>query len=384
MATRTVGIIVNGATSGICNRQHLPAALVPIIREGGISVGSDRVVPHLLLVGRDAGRLEDVAKTFGVEETTTDLNAALADGGFEIFFDAGITSKRTELLRAALNAGKDVYAEKPVVTDLDEGKKLLELATKLGRKHGVVEDKLFLPGLVKLRQAHEGGLFGRVVGFRLDFGYWIFSGHGSTPMQRPSWNYRKADGGGLMLDMSPHWRYIIEGILGPIRRVVSKGWTAVEERVDEHGRPFRVDVDDSTAAIVELQSGAVGVITSSWATRVARSDLLTFQVDGVSGSAVAGLHRCRIQPAVGTPKARFDPNVDLGMDYLRDWLDMPETLPFANGYRKGWEAFIRHVVAGTPKAADLSDGLRDVALALAMSTSATEERWVGMNELVSN
>jgi predicted dehydrogenase len=383
MATRTVGIIVNGATSGICNRQHLQSALVPIMREGGISVGGDRVVPRLLLVGRDSGRLEAVAGKFGIEETTTDLEGALADERFGVFFDAGITSRRAEVLRAALNAGKDVYAEKPVVTDLDEGAELLALAERLGRKHGVVEDKLFLPGLVKLRQAGEAGLFGKVVGFRLDFGYWIFSGNGSTPMQRPSWNYRKADGGGLMLDMSPHWRYMVEGILGPIRRVVSKGWTAVEARIDEAGRPFKVDVDDSTAALVELESGAIGVITSSWATRVARQDLLTLQVDGLSGSAVAGLHRCRIQPSAATPKVKFDPNVDLGVDYAGHWQEVPETLPFANGYRMGWEAFIRHVVAGAPKAADLSDGLRDVALAQAMAISAAEERWVDMSEFAS-
>ena len=323
-------------------------------------------------------------ESFGIEDTTTDLDGALADDRFEIFFDAGITGKRAEVIRMALNAGKDIYAEKPVVSDLDEGAELLALAEKLQRKHGVVEDKLFLPGLVKLRQAGEAGLFGKVVGFRLDFGYWIFSGHGSTPMQRPSWNYRKADGGGLMLDMSPHWRYIVEGILGPIRRVVSRGWTAIDERVDEQGRSFEVDVDDSTAAIVELESGAVGVITSSWATRVARQDLLTFHVDGISGSAVAGLHRCRIQPSAATPKVLFDPNVDHGVDYQSHWQEVPQTLPFANGYRMGWEAYVRHVVAGAPKAADLSDGLRDVALAHAMAVSAAEDRWVDINDFASS
>lgn len=382
MAARSIGIIVNGATSGICNRQHLAAALVPIIREGGLEVGGERLVPELLLVGRDAGRLQRVADAFGLGKISTDLDTALSDPAYNVFFDAGITGNRARLVKAALEAGKDVYAEKPVVTDIEEGKALLALADRLGRRHGVVEDKLFLPGLAKLRQVRESGFFGPVTNFRLDFGYWIFSGHGSVPMQRPSWNYCGADGGGLMLDMFPHWRYVVEGILGPIRRVVAKGWTAVGERVDEEDRPFEVDVDDSTAAIVELESGAFGVITSSWATRVERADLLTFHIDGVNGSAVAGLHRCRVQPGATTPKVRFDPNVDLGVDYRKDWLDVPETLPFANGYRKGWEAFLRHVAAGTPKAAGLGEGLRDVALGLAVSKSSTEERWVAMSEFI--
>lgn len=382
MTARRIGIIINGATSGICNRQHLPVALVPIIREGGLPVNGERVVPDLLLVGRNGDRLKQVASAHGIEKTSTDLDAALSDPAYSIFFDAGITGKRSGLIKAALEAGKDVYTEKPAVTDIDEGKRLLALAERLGRRHGVVEDKLFLPGLAKLRQARDTGFFGRITTFRLDFGYWIFSGHGTVPMQRPSWNYRAADGGGLMLDMYPHWRYVIEGILGPIRRVVAKGWTAIDERVDEQGQSFKVDVDDSNAAIVELESGAVGIVTSSWATRVDRADLLTFQVDGMNGSAVAGLHRCRVQPAAATPKVRFDPNNDLGVDYGKDWLDMPETLPFANGYRKGWEAFLRHVVGGAPKAAGLDDGLRDVALGLAVSKSASEERWVAMREFV--
>jgi predicted dehydrogenase len=381
MAAKTIGIIVNGATGGIANRQHLDQALVPLIREGGLETGTGRIVPELLLVGRDAGRLEAVARRFGLARWTTDLDGALADPDYPVFFDAGVTGARPGLLAAAIGAGKHVYAEKPVVTDLREGRRLVALAEARGVRHGVVEDKLFLPGLAKLRLARDGGFFGRVVGFRLDFGYWIFSGH-DQPMQRPSWNYRAADGGGLMLDMYPHWRYVIEGLLGPIARVVSRGWTAVPERVDEAGRHFAVDVDDSNVTLVELASGAVGVITSSWATRVNRDDLMTLQVDGTAGSAVAGLHRCRLQPAAATPKVRFDPNVDHGVDYRAQWLEMPETLPFANGYRRGWEAFLRHVAEDAPPAATLEDGLRDVALARAVQRSAAEDRWVAMDEVL--
>jgi predicted dehydrogenase len=380
MTTRNIGIIVNGATGGIATRQHLDRALVPIIREGGVPLANgDRLMPKLILVGRDEGRLAAVAERFGIGQMTTDLAGALADPDYSLFFDAGATGNRPVVLRQALEAGKDIYAEKPVVTDLSDGQALLDLAQDRGRRHGVVQDKLFLPGLVKLRQARDSGLFGRVTNFRLDFGYWIFSGH-QQEMQRPSWNYRADQGGGLMLDMYPHWRYILEGILGPIRRVVSRGWTAVPERVDEAGTPFAVDVDDSNVTLVELASGVTGVVTCSWATRAARDDLMTFQVDGIGGSAVAGLHRCRIQPAAATPKVRFDPNSDLGIDYRTAWLDMPETEPFANGYRRGWEGFLKHIAGQGEAPADLRAGLRDVALARAVTVSNAEGRWVDLSE----
>jgi predicted dehydrogenase len=382
MATETLGIIFNGATGGIANRQHLEHALAPIMREGGLKVGDRTVMPELLLVGRNEDRLRAVAAKYGVKRWTTDMDAALADPAYSMFFDAGFTGQRAGLVRAALEAGKDVYAEKPVVTDLAVGRDLLALAKAKGRRHGVVEDKLFLPGMAKLRHLSRQGFFGGITNFRLDFGYWIFNGR-DYPAQRSSWNYKKAEGGGLVLDMYPHWRYVIEGVLGPIKRVVAKSWTAVPERLDEAGKPYKVDVEDSNATIVELESGAVGVITSSWATRTRNDDLVTFHIDGTSGSASAGLHRCRMLPAAATAKARFDANVDFNVDYRDGWIDVPDVMPFTNGYRMGWEAFIRHVVGGAPAAADLSAGLRDVALSMAVYASASEGRWAAMDEFTS-
>ncbi len=259
------------------------------------------------------------------------------------------------------------------------GRDLLALAEARGIRHGVVEDKLFLPGMTKLRQLARTGYFGSVTGFRLDFGYWIFQGE-DHPAQRSSWNYKAAEGGGLVLDMYPHWRYVLEGVLGPIRRLVAKSWTAVPGRLDEAGRPYEVDVEDSNVTIVELESGAIGTISSSWATRVRRDDLITFHIDGTGGSAVGGLHRCHVQPAGATPKAAFDANVDFGVDYREQWMRMPDVSPFSNGYRMGWEAFIRHVVAGDAPAADMKSGLRDVALSLAVSASSDRDAWVSMEE----
>jgi predicted dehydrogenase len=380
-AAESLGIIVNGATSSIANRQHLAQALIPIIAEGGLPIGGRTVVPMPLLVGRDPVRLKAVAERFGLGAWSTDLDTALADERFPVFFDAGHTGGRAARLRAALAAGKHVYTEKPFVTDIAEGRDIERLAVDRGLKIGVVEDKLFMPGPTMLRLVCESGQLGRIVNFRLDFGYWIFS-HPDGPPQRPSWNYRKSDGGSMILDMYPHWRYLVEGIVGAIRRVVAAAWTAIPERLDEGGAPYHVDTDDSTATLVELESGAFGTITSSWVTRVKRDDLVVFQVDGTNGSAAAGIHRCCVQSLAATPRALFDPTRDHGRDYHADWSAAPYDPPLTNGYRMGWEAFLRHVVVDAPLTADVTAGLRDVALAKACQASVEEERWVPLSRFV--
>lgn len=386
MATKTLGIIVNGATGGICSRQHIRGALAQIRAEGGLPVGDDMVVPRLLLAGRNEARLAEVARTYDIAEWTTDLDAALADPDFPVFFDAAATHLRHDTLRRAIAAGKHIYTEKPVAPSVADGLALLREAEAKGLKHGAVEDKLFLPGFRKLAGLMERGFFGRVVGFRLEFGWWVFDGI-EAPSQRPSWNYTRAGGGGLISDMHPHWRYTIEGILGPIRRVAGASWTAQPERADEEGRRYAVDVEDAVTTMLELESGAYGSIQSSWATRVRRDDLVTFQIDGTEGSAVAGLRRCWTQSAADTPRIEgfnMGPGpetMDFARDYFDDWTEVADPTPYKNPYRFGWEGFIPHVVAGTPFASDLAAGIRDVQLAEATARSAEEGRWVPMERL---
>lgn len=374
----TIGVIVNGATGRIGSTQHLANALVPIIREGGLTVGGNRVTPRLKLVGRDAQKLEQVAAAHGLTDWTTDLDAALADPDFTVFFDAAATHQRRQVLDKAIAAGKHIYTEKPVALTADDGRALLAGADARGLKHGAVEDKQYLPGLQKLRALAKTGFFGLVVGFRLEFGWWVFDGH-ARPSQRPSWNYTRAGGGGLILDMYPHWRYVLESFLGRIRRVATITATATPERVDEAGKPYAVDVEDSAATLVELKSGAIGTIISSWATRVRRDDLMTLQVDGTDGSAIAGLHRCRFQAAADTPAVKhFNPMVDLGIDYDAEWRDAPDAGPYVNPYRVGWEDFLRHVTTGAPLASDLAAGIRDLAFAEACLRSGASRAWVEM------
>ncbi len=380
MAIRDIGIIVNGATGRIGATQHLANALAPIRAEGGLPVGGDRIMPRLMLVGRDSERLAGIAESYGIGDWTTDLDAALAKPDFTVFFDAAATSQRALALNKAIAAGKHIYSEKPVAPSVAEGRALLKVAQARGLKAGAVEDKLNLPGLQKMLRLAQAGFFGRVTGFRLDFGWWVFDG-AERPSQRPSWNYRSG-GGGLTHDMMPHWRYVIEGILGPIARVVSATKTAIPERVDEEGQRYAVDVDDTSVTLAELASGAVGTIICSWATRVRRDDLVTLQIDGTGGSALAGLHRCWVQSAADTPTIRrFNPDTDIGENYRAQWTEIADTNTHTNPYRVGWENFLRHVIAGTPLVCDLAAGIRDVQLAEACSRSAAERKWMTLDDI---
>jgi predicted dehydrogenase len=374
MATQTIGIIVNGATGRIGSTQHLANALVPIIAEGGLALGGDRLMPRLLLVGRDADRLAAVARMHGIVDWSTDLDGALSDPTYALFFDAAATQQRLAVLEKAIAAGKHVYSEKPVAPTAAQGAALLEQAQRRGLKHGAVEDKVHLPGLQKLAALTASGALGRIVGFRLEFGWWVFDGS-EQPCQRPSWNYRPG-GGGLILDMYPHWRYIIETIVGRIARVASSEWIATPERIDEQGERYAVAVEDSAATLVELEGGAFGTILSSWATRVRRDDLLTLQVDGTKGSAVAGLHRCHVQSAQTPAIAHFSVMKDLAADYRGGWSEAPPLPSYTNPYRVGWEKFLRHVAADAPMPSDFAAGIRDVAFAEACHRSMRERTWI--------
>jgi predicted dehydrogenase len=381
MTVKEIGIIVHGATGRIGATQHLANALAAIRAEGGLVSGANRIMPRLLLAGRNAARLEEIARLHGGVEWTTDVDAALANPAYSIFFDAAATEQRVAVLTRAIAAGKHIYSEKPAAPTVAEGLALLHAARVRGLKTGVVEDKIYLPGLQKLRTLSADGFFGRVTGFRLEFGWWVFDGI-ERASQRPSWNYKRATGGGLTLDMYPHWRYVLEGILGPIQRVVTAASTAIPERRDETGVPYRVDVEDTSLTLAELANGVIGSIICSWATRVRRDDLLTLQIDGTNGSAIAGLHRCFIQTAAETPLVRhFNPDRDLGIDYRSDWKEVAGRGNYINSYRMGWENFLRHVADDAPPTNDFAAGLRDVQLAQACYRSLADRKWVSLDEI---
>jgi predicted dehydrogenase len=380
MTTRRIGVVLDGATGRLGRTQHL-RALTAIRGEGGLVLADgDRLVPEPLLLGRNPERLAALAAAQGGLKWSTDRDLCLADPAVAIYFDAAATGGRAARVQAALAAGKHVYVEKPLAESLDEALALARQARQAGLETGIVQDKLYLPGLRKLQKLYDTQFFGRIVGVRLDFGWWVFDGE-IHPAQRPSWNYRRATGGGLVLDMFAHWRYVFDRLLGEIRAVSCRLATAIPSRLDEDGARYAVDVEDTALAQFELANGVVAQVSSSWATRVRRDDLLQIQIDGTLGSAVAGLHRCWLQPLAATPKPFFDPEHPQPMVFAAQWQEMPDIEPVQNGYRIGWEQFLRHVAEGTPFPAPFLEGAKSVQLAEACHRSERERRWIDLPPL---
>jgi predicted dehydrogenase len=380
-ARRSIGIVVNGVTGRMGYRQHLVRSLLAIREQGGVPLaGGGHIWPEPILVGRDPDKLAAIAAQHGLTEWTTDLDAALARPDVEIYFDAQVTAQREKAIRQAITAGKHVYTEKPLAESSAASLELAELATAANIKNGVVQDKLFLPGLRKLKRLIDGGFFGQILSVRGEFGYWVFEGDWQVA-QRPSWNYRLADGGGIVMDMFPHWNYVLEELFGSVRTVQATTATHITKRVDERGEEYAADADDAAYAIFELEGGIIAQLNSSWTVRVNRDELVEFQVDGTHGSAVAGLRGCKIQHRAGTPKPVWNPDLPLtGKSFRDEWSEVPDNEEFDNGFKVQWEAFLRHVVAGETFHWDFESGARGVRLAEAALQSAREGRRIAIGE----
>jgi predicted dehydrogenase len=379
MTTRTIGIVMNGVTGRMGYRQHLLRSILAIREQGGVPLADgSRVVPEPILVGRSAAKLAQIAATHGLTRWTTDLDQALADPGVEIYFDAQVTEARVGSIRTAIEAGKHIYTEKPTAETLTGAVELARIARDAGITAGVVHDKLYLPGLVKLRRLVDEGFFGRILSLRGEFGYWVFEGDGQ-PAQRPSWNYRSEDGGGMTVDMFCHWNYVLEGILGTVRSVTATTATHIPTRWDEHGRPYTVTADDAAYGIFEVETPSgdpvIAQINSSWAVRVYRDELVEFQVDGTHGSAVAGLRKCVAQQRAHTPMPVWNPDLPVTEPFRDQWLDVPANGDLDNGFKLQWEEFLRDVVAGRDHRFGLLSAARGVQLAeLGLRSSAEGRR----------
>jgi predicted dehydrogenase len=382
MAERRIGIIMHGVTGRMGMNQHLIRSILGIRKDGGVPLrNGDRLMPDPILLGRNREKLEALARAHGIARVSTDLEACLADPADEIFFDAASTRLRAGLLRRAIAAGKHVYCEKPTAETLADALALAAAAKAAGVKNGVVQDKLFLPGLRKLAMVIRSGFLGRILSVRGEFGYWVFEGD-LQPPQRPSWNYRKADGGGIILDMLPHWRYVLDSLFGEVKAVCCLGATHIPRRFDENGQPYVADADDAAYATFELEGGIIAQINSSWCVRVRRDDLVVFQVDGTHGSAVAGLTECWTQSRVNTPKPVWNPDVPQTIDFYAGWQKVPDTEPYPNGFRAQWEIFLRHVAGEVDHYPwDLLAGAKGVQLAEAGLQSWRERRWIDLPRL---
>ena len=380
---RRIGIIMNGVTGRMGENQHLARSIVALRQQGGLPLpDGETLMPDPLLVGRNPQKLRNLAEKYGIERWSTDLHTCLSDSDNDIYFDAQSTSQRYESVRAAIEAGMDIYCEKPSSSDLPSALELFHLARQGGVKHGVVQDKLFLPGLLKLKRVIESGFFGQILSVRGEFGYWVFEGDWQSA-QRPSWNYRKEQGGGIIADMFCHWRYVLDQLFGEVRAVSCLGTTHIPARVNEAGDPYKVTTDDAAYATFELENGIIAQINSSWSVRVYRDELLSLQVDGTHGSAIAGLHSCKVQSRVNTPRAVWNPDVPGTHDFHSDWMEVPANGTFENGFKAQWELFLRHVVCDEPFPWSLLAGARGVQLAELGLRSWRERRWIDVPALES-
>jgi len=385
MSQKRLGLIMHGVTGRMGMNQHLIRSIVAIRQQGGVVLSNgDRVMPDPILIGRNAEKIAALAKAHGIERWGTDVDAALANPEDTVFFDAGTTQMRPDLVKQAIAAGKHIYCEKPVATGLEQALELYQLAKQAGIKHGVVQDKLFLPGLQKLAMLRKSGFFGRILSVRGEFGYWVFEGD-LQPIQRPSWNYREEDGGGIILDMICHWRYVLDNLFGAVKSVSCIGATHIPERWDEQGRKYQATADDAAYATFELDNGdappIIAQMNSSWCTRVRRDDLVTFHVDGTHGSAVAGLTDCVSQARVNTPKPVWNPDVKQPFNFFDHWQNVPDSVVFDNGFKTQWELFIRHVCEDAPYRWDLLEGAKGVQLVELAQQSWKARRWIDVPAL---
>ena len=381
MKEHKVGIIMNGVTGRMGTNQHLLRSIAAIIRQGGVRINeAETIMPDPVLVGRNKNKLEKLSELSGVKKITTDLDEALADENNIIYFDAQVTGRRADAVRQAVKAGKHIYCEKPIAVDTKTALELYKLCNDAGLKNGVVQDKLWLPGIIKLKRLIQQGFFGKILSVRGEFGYWVFEGD-SIPAQRPSWNYRKEDDGGIIVDMLCHWRYVLDNVFGKVKAVSCIGATHIPKRVDEMGKQYDCTADDSAYATFELEGDIIAHFNSSWTVRVRRDDLLTLQVDGTKGSAVAGLRECYIQHYGNTPRPVWNPDIQQPINFFEGWSKVPEQETYDNAFKVQWELFLRHVIKDEPFPWDLRAGAKGVQLAEKGLESWSKRCWVDIPEL---
>jgi predicted dehydrogenase len=381
LTTHRIGIILNGVTGRMGTNQHLIRSIVAIRDQGGVALGDGAtIMPDPILIGRNPAKLQALAEAHDVPRWTTDLDEALADDGNQIYFDSQTTGRRVPAIKQAIAAGKHIYCEKPTATNTEDALEIYRLAKAAGVKQGVVQDKLWLPGLVRLKTLIDGGFFGRILSVRGEFGYWVFDGK-TVACQRPSWNYRKEDDGGIIVDMLCHWRYVLDNLFGEVKAVSCLGATHIPERIDENGDAYACTADDAAYATFELAGGVIAHFNSSWCVRVKRDDLLTMQVDGTEGSAVAGLRECCAQSAGTTPKPVWNPDVPNPIDFYSGWQDVPEYEVCDNAFKVQWEQYLKHVVADAPFRWDLREGAKGIQLAEKGLESWAKRAWVDVPEL---
>lgn len=381
MKEHRVGIILNGVTGRMGTNQHLMRSIVEIIKQGGIKLNANEVITlDPVLVGRNRNKLEHLKSISGVQNISTNLDEVLEDSRYQVYFDSQTTGRRASSVKKAIKAGKHIYCEKPVGVSSAEAIELYKLCKENDLKNGVVQDKLWLPGILKVKRLIQTGFFGDILSVRGEFGYWVFEGS-SIEAQRPSWNYVKEKDGGIIVDMLCHWRYLLDDLFGKVKAVSCMGATHIPERVDEEGEVYTCTADDSAYATFELENGIIAQFNSSWTVRVRRDDLLTLQIDGTKGSAVAGLRDCFIQHYGNTPKPVWNPDIKQPINFYEDWAKVPEQEFYDNAFKVQWELFLKHIVKDEPFPWSILEGAKGVQLAEKGLESWAKRAWMDIPSL---
>ena len=382
MKTHRIGIIMNGVTGRMGTNQHLIRSIDAIIKQGGLRIGPDEVImPDPILIGRSESKLRELCARTSVTKWSTNLDETLANPEYTVYFDSQTTGRRADGVRKAVAAGKHIYCEKPIAVDSKTALELHDLCKKAGVKNGVVQDKLWLASFVKLKRLIETGFFGKILSVRGEFGYWVFEGH-TIPAQRPSWNYRKEDDGGIIVDMLCHWQYVLENLFGEPKAMSCYGATHIAERVDEQGKPYKCTADDAAYATFELEGGVVAHFNSSWVTRVRRDDLLTVQVDGEKGSAVCGLRDVWIQHYGNTPRPTWNPDIPQPINFFEGWSKVPDQEIYFNAFQLPPKLSRRRPVLPYPSPFRPLRGAKGVQFAELGLKSWAERKWVTVDPLV--
>lgn len=380
METKRIGIIMNGVTGRMGTNQHLIRSIHQIIKGGGLKLGNQCIMPDPILVGRNVDKLKSLAEQYGTGKYSTDLDQVLKDKSYSVYFDSQTTERRANDIKKAIQVGKDIYCEKPTATSLKDAIELYHLAKDAGVKHGVVQDKLWLPGLLKLKYLIDTNFFGKILSVKGEFGYWVFDGE-HQDCQRPSWNYRKEDGGGMAIDMLCHWRYVIDNLFGNVTSVSCRTATHLNQRYDEQHQAYQATADDAAYATFHTDQDIICHFNSSWCTRVYRDDLLTIQVDGTKGSAIAGLRNCKVQSDAMTPRPIWNPDIDQPINFYDSWQDVPNNQTYDNAFKIQWELFLEHLVNDTPFRWDLLEGAKGIQLAEEGLKSNDQKAWIELETL---
>ena len=378
---KTLGIILHGVTGRMGTNQHLIRSIKSIQNEGGIKLSDGNFLNlDVILSGRDKDKLSNLSKKHQISKWTTDLDKILQDSSYQVFFDSASTKMRAENITKAIKYNKHIYCEKPSAEKFQEAYDLFLLAEKKFVRHGVVQDKLFLPGLIKLKKLIQQNFFGKILSVKIDFGYWVFTGKDENqPSQRPSWNYRKEEGGSIIIDMMCHWQYIITHLFGEIEDFVCMGKNHISTRYDNNAKSYHANADDACYAIVNLKNGILVQINSDWCTRVRKDDLVTFKVDGELGSALATLSQCYLQPLDKTPRPIWNPDEKQKHNFFNDWELVFENETYENAFKTQWILFLKHIAEGSPWDYGLEKGAEAVRFAELALKSWKEKKWINLS-----